>query len=140
LQSKFLIKALHEKRPYEINKGETDNLYRNYLGKISEAIKGRKNGLPYILKAIRKDFESIPLYKDLRKPLIGIIGEIFVRFNKFSNEDIIKKVEALGGEVWLAPFEEWMYYVNYMALDKAIAKRIILISSISFLRGYSRRE
>lgn len=122
LAVEILIKALHEKRPYEINKGETEELYRHYLNKITEAIKG-KNGLPFILKEMRRDFEAIPVDKNLRKPLIGIIGEIFVRFNAFSNENIIKKVEALGGEVWLAPFEEWMYYVNYMALDKAIMKR-----------------
>lgn len=118
----ILIKALHEKRPYEKNKGETEDFYKHYLHKITDAIKG-KNGLMFILKDMRKDLENIPQEKDIRKPLIGIIGEIFVRFNVFSNENIIKKVEALGGEVWLAPFEEWMYYVNYMALDKAKIKR-----------------
>ena len=123
LAVEFLIKSLHEKRPYEINKGETDELYRNYLRKIAEAIKGRKNGLPFILKDIRRNFENIPIHRDLRKPLIGIIVEIIVRFNEFSNENIVRKVEALGGEVWLAPFEEWIYYVNYMALDKAITKK-----------------
>ncbi len=123
LAVEFLIKALHEKRPYEANKGDADELYKKYLGKISNAIKGRKNGLPYILKDVRKDFESLPIHKGLKKPLIGIIGEIFVRFNEFSNENIIRKVEALGAEVWLAPFEEWMYYLNYMALDKAVMKK-----------------
>jgi len=122
LAVEILIKALHEKRPYEINKGEAEGLYRDYLNKITEAIKG-KNGLPLILKEMRREFDAIAIDKDIRKPLIGIIGEIFVRFNAFSNEDIVRKVEALGGEVWLAPFEEWMYYVNYMALNKALMKK-----------------
>jgi predicted nucleotide-binding protein (sugar kinase/HSP70/actin superfamily) len=29
----------------------------------------------------------------------------------------------LGGEVWLAPVEEWIYYVNYTGLTKALIKR-----------------
>jgi predicted nucleotide-binding protein (sugar kinase/HSP70/actin superfamily) len=62
------------------------------------------------------------VYND-RKPLIGIIGEIFVRSHRFSNEDLIKKVEAYGGEVWLAPVEEWIYYVNLMGLKKALLKK-----------------
>jgi len=36
------------------------------------------------------------------KPLIGIVGEIFVRLNRFSNEDVIGKIEQLGGEAWIA--------------------------------------
>ncbi len=62
---------------------------------------------------MRKDFENMPRESG-RKPLIGIIGEIFVRSHKFSNEDLVGKVETLGGEVWLAPVEEWIYYVNLM--------------------------
>ena len=63
-----------------------------------------------------------PRYDD-KKPLIGIIGEIFVRSHRFSNEDLVRKVEALGGEVWIAPVEEWIYYVNFVGLKKALLKK-----------------
>lgn len=68
-----------------------------------------------------RGFSRIPRTNS-RKPLIGIIGEIFVRHNTFANEDIIRKIEALGGEAWLAPVNEWLYYVNSMALHKALIK------------------
>jgi len=45
------------------------------------------------------------------KPLVGIVGEIFVRLNSFSNQHIVRTVEAAGGEVWLAPMSEWLFYV-----------------------------
>jgi len=35
-----------------------------------------------LLKNMRRDFENIPKYGD-RKPLIGIVGEIFVRSHAF---------------------------------------------------------
>lgn len=123
LAVEVLIKALHERRPYEKNRGETEETYKVYLSRIAKEIERRNGRLITLLEEMRRDFDAIPIYKDIKKPFIGIVGEIFVRLNAFTNEDIIKKIEALGGEVWLAPFEEWMYYVNYMALDKAMAKR-----------------
>ena len=75
-----------------------------------------------LLKTARTDFEKLPRHNG-HKPLIGIVGEIFVRSNKFSNEDVVRKVEELGGEAWLAPVEEWIYYVNRMSARKALIKK-----------------
>jgi len=44
------------------------------------------------------------------KPLVGIVGEIFVRCNSFSNEDVVGCIESLGGEAWLSPISEWILY------------------------------
>ena len=118
----LLNKCLHEIRPYERDKGSANELYGNYLERLYLSLKNRNGNLEKEMKHIRKDFENLPVYKG-GKPLIGVIGEIFVRSHKFSNEDIIRKVEALGGEVWLAPVEEWIYYVNYTGLTKALIKK-----------------
>jgi predicted CoA-substrate-specific enzyme activase len=118
----LLYKCLHETRPYEKTKGVTDELYRDYLDRIYKSLVGMDGNLEDLLVSMRKDFEKVPRSHE-QKPLIGVIGEIFVRTNRFSNENLIKKVEDLGGEVWLAPFEEWIFYVNYMGLRKALRKR-----------------
>ena len=115
----MLIKCLHETRPYEVNSGETDEIYNEYLVRISRDIKSQNGAMPVLLDRMRNDFSSIKK-EGPRKPLIGIVGEIFVRMNSFSNEDLIRKIEALGGEVSLAPLEEWIYYVNVMALRKSL--------------------
>ncbi len=117
----ILIKCLHETRPYEVCKGETDGIYSDYISKINKTLKSRNGAMPELLGEIRRTFSAIPRHKE-RKPLIGMIGEIFVRLNAFSNENIIKKIEALGGEVWLAPIEEWIYYVNLMAMRKSLLR------------------
>jgi predicted CoA-substrate-specific enzyme activase len=115
----LLMKCLHETRPYEINKGETDYLYQGYLKKISGSLKSGNGSMTGLLNDMRRSFSEIKKREE-EKPLIGVIGEIFVRHNKFTNEDIIRKIEALGGEVWLAPVEEWLYYVNYTSTRKSI--------------------
>ncbi len=122
LAYELLNKCLHETRPYEQINGTAGELYDEYLGRLYFSLRGNNGELEEILKDIRRDFEHLPVNKE-KKPLIGVIGEIFVRCHRFSNEDLIRKVEALGGEVWLAPLEEWIYYVNLMGLKKAWIKR-----------------
>jgi predicted CoA-substrate-specific enzyme activase len=115
----LLMKCLHETRPYEVNPGETEHLYNSYLKRVTDMVRSH-NGKPVeLLRDMNTAFSRVPKNNG-KRPLIGIIGEIFVRHNTFSNEDLIKKVETLGGEVWLAPLEEWIYYVNLMASRKAL--------------------
>ncbi|HBR21903.1 MAG TPA: CoA protein activase, partial [Nitrospiraceae bacterium] len=122
----LLTKCLHETRPYEKENGSADFIYREYLRKIYSSLRGTNGKVEDLLKSMRRDFQNLlpscSGQKD-RKPLIGIIGEIFVRSNKFSNEDLARKIEALGGEAWLAPVEEWIYYVNHTASQKALLKK-----------------
>ncbi len=118
----LLEKSLRETRPYEKNKGETDLLYGEYLERAYKSLRGMDGAIEDVLVSARRDFEDIPTH-DEPKPLIGIMGEIYVRCNRFSNEDLIRKAESLGGEVWLAPVEEWIYYVSLMGLRKALIKK-----------------
>ncbi|UCD35052.1 MAG: hypothetical protein JSU90_12300 [Nitrospiraceae bacterium] len=117
----LLIKCLHETRPYEVDSGESDSLYAGYLSRIGQALQSRNGVMPRFLEDMRRSFSQVPKQEG-EKPLIGIIGEIFVRHNAFANENIIRKIEELGGRVWLAPIEEWIYYVNAMGLRKSFVR------------------
>lgn len=118
----LLNKSLHETRPYETTRGSAESLYEEYKKNLYRSLRSNGTNIEPILRTIRRDFENLPVSGE-RKPLIGVVGEIFVRSHKFSNENLIKKIEALGGEVWLAPMEEWIYYVNLMGLRKALLKK-----------------
>jgi predicted nucleotide-binding protein (sugar kinase/HSP70/actin superfamily) len=108
----ILEKCLRETRPYEINKGETDKVYEESVFIAMEAIEKRKN-LVKALKECRSKFESIKVDRSEQRPIIGMVGEFFVRANRFSNEDIVIKLEELGAEVWAAPVYEWFLYRNF---------------------------
>lgn len=118
----LLTKSLHETRPYEKLKGSADQLYQHFLNELYSSLTTNGRMLESTLVNIRRDFENLPRL-DGKKPLIGIVGEIFVRSHAFSNENLVRKVEALGGQAWLAPVEEWIYYVNLMGLKKALLKK-----------------
>jgi len=118
----LLTKCLHETRPYEKESGAAGQLYQDSLGRICTALAGINGSLDATLAGICKDFKSIPRTGEQR-PLIGIVGEIFVRSNRFSNEDLAQQIETLGGEAYLAPVEEWLYYVNHVGRQKVKAAR-----------------
>ena len=48
-----------------------------------------------------------------RKPLIGIVGEIFLRMHADSNQDLIRLLESHGAEVVNSSLAEWVNYVTY---------------------------
>jgi predicted nucleotide-binding protein (sugar kinase/HSP70/actin superfamily) len=107
----ILEKALREKRPYERNRGETEEVYKEYLEKVCCAIRERRDLLP-VMREAGAAFSAILVNKE-RRPVIGLLGEFFVRSNAFSNEDIVKRLEDLGAEVWAAPVNEWFLYRNF---------------------------
>ena len=90
------------------------------------------------LKTVRREFEALPKTRE-RKPLIGIVGEIFVRSSKFSNEDVVRKIEALGGEAWLAPVEEWVYYASLLDLRHSLARRDYSTAVKSWVTRYVQK-
>jgi predicted CoA-substrate-specific enzyme activase len=135
----LLTKCLHETRPHEINTGDAEELYRAYRTRIAAGLMSRNGTMEVLLKEMEEAFRAVPRGKG-KRPLVGVVGEIFVRTHKFSNEDLVRKVEALGGEVWLAPIEEWVYYVNEMSMRRAlINKRRSDIMNIFLKRLMQRR-
>ena len=113
----LLDKKLRETRPYEKHAGETNHVYQHYLGQVFDYIKNKKI-ITGLLHQARKEFEDIPIDRGIQKPIIGIVGEIYVRSNPFSNENIVGQIESLGGEVWLPPVGEWISYTNFTALRR----------------------
>ncbi|MGO9952074.1 MAG: acyl-CoA dehydratase activase [Dissulfurispiraceae bacterium] len=118
----LLTKCLHETRPYEKQDGVTDSVYAAYHEKIYNTLVGGNGKMEGLFREMKEAFASIPRNEG-KRPLIGVIGEIFVRSHKFSNEDLIKKIEALGGEAYLATMDEWISYINAMSLRKALIKK-----------------
>jgi predicted CoA-substrate-specific enzyme activase len=135
----LLHKCLHETRPYEIDKGSADAVYDDYLRRACQSIKGADGDIGTLLRNARADFESVRRTGQM-KPLIGIVGEIFVRSSRFSNEDLVRKIEALGGEAYLAPVEEWISYVNYTGLRRVLIKKDLSgIISLLLKRFFQKR-
>ena len=115
----MLQKALWECRPYEKQPGQTDRMYHAALDRVTEAVERRADLLP-VLRDVYEEFSAVEITERTR-PVIGVVGEIYIRSNRFSNEDIVRQIEKLGGEAWVSPISEWLLYLNETA--KVSAKR-----------------
>lgn len=117
-----LRKLLLQTRPYEINKGETDQVHKESLDLLCKVIerqdvpmKKKFVELVATMELIGNKFSAVTANYDTEKPLIGIVGEIFCRLDGFANSFLINRIERFGGEIWLAPISEWVWYTNFMA-------------------------
>ena len=112
----LLQKMLTKNRPYEINKGETQKLYDEWMlrckGFVSKSsIKEFKQSIYDMVEA----FEKIELDTSLKKPKVGIVGEILIKYHPFGNNFVIDLLEKEGAEVVLPDF---MGFVKFMATHK----------------------
>jgi len=116
-----LHKLLLRCRPYETEPGRTERLYYTYLRKLDECMvnAGDMSALAYEAATA---FSLLPRAGEQR-PIIGLVGEIYLRNNRFSNNHLITKMEALGCEVHLALFSEWIHYTSYTYRLDSIYKR-----------------
>jgi predicted nucleotide-binding protein (sugar kinase/HSP70/actin superfamily) len=116
----ILHKLLHGYRPYEVNKGETDRIYNQSLDRVVAAIEaGGGKELVNTMHWVARQFERLPVDFSNPRPLIGIVGEIYLRFNKHVNLDLPRQVEQTGGEVQIAGITEWLYYTNWTYIRDA---------------------
>ncbi|MBI5185972.1 MAG: CoA activase [Nitrospinae bacterium] len=107
----LLEKLMLQTRPYETNKGETDRLYKIYLKKLFSAIV--ENRIIETLEDVLREFSKIQVTGFGTRPVVGIVGEIYIRSNWFGNANVVREIEDLGGEVWMSCCQEWIMYVNH---------------------------
>ena len=118
----YLRKLYRETRPYEINKEEADKLYAESLRKLEFCIENGSKGLHKVLEGIVKEFLLLKVDKSQRKPVVGILGEIFMRDNAGCNGNIANRLEDLGVEVVIGPFSEWLTYSTHRFTRDSIWK------------------
>jgi predicted CoA-substrate-specific enzyme activase len=106
-----LTKAWRETAPYELKAGDSRALYKKGLDMVCDAIREKKDLLK-VMREIRTGFDGIAADRSVRKPIIGIVGEAFVRNHGFSNGFIADSIESLGGEVWSVTIGELFMFFN----------------------------
>lgn len=124
----LLQRMLHRTRPYALNPADADAIYRKYLDAICDMLPEHQRRVQEGWHAIRsllstkhleplqelliqaqEEFRGLPKREEQR-PLIGVVGEFYVRIHEGANQDVIRRIEAMGGEAWLAPATEFFAY------------------------------
>jgi predicted nucleotide-binding protein (sugar kinase/HSP70/actin superfamily) len=129
----YLERMLLRVRPYETEtkKGRVDQIFNYYVNalchRLPDIMKVMQKGnaelafprhlayLTDIVGAAASEFTSTSLIPSTRqrKPIVGVMGEFFVRLSEFSNQNLVRRLEELGLEVMLAPATEFLGHCVY---------------------------
>ncbi len=111
--SDILMKLRCKVAPYEVNAGETARVLEEEVVRLAGVIEKNGNFDDEWVKSLKR-INLIEQTGGPRKPLVGIVGEIYVRCNSFTNDRVIESIESYGGEAWLTPLSEWFIYTAHM--------------------------
>lgn len=106
----LLRKFKQEHKPYELIPGNTDKVYRRGLEEIVKCMENGAKGLPAVVEQVGRSFSQIPISNGKRKPVIAVMGEIFMRDNPYCSGFLVDRLEKFGAETWIAGFAEWLAY------------------------------
>jgi predicted CoA-substrate-specific enzyme activase len=134
-----LQKMLREMRPYEVNKGETDQVYEKYLRRCEEVIQGRGD-LGALAHEACAAMLAVKTDRSRPRPKIGLVGEVFVRCNQFTNHFMVRKIEEMGGEAVMPSFEEWVNYIGWSRITDARMDRQYKRLVIEMITDYIQRR
>ena len=112
----LLQKLLLKNRAYEKNKGETQKMYEKWLEKCkSLTCKSSYGKFKKSIYEMVNDFETIELDTSIKKPKVGIVGEVLIKYHPFGNNEVIKVLENEGAEV-ISP--DFMGFIKFIATHK----------------------
>jgi len=117
----LLLKLRYEFRPYELRPGATDEAYRRGLEVIEAAVaQGGGKALMAALDRIAADFSTIAVDRSTPRPVVAMLGEIYVMLNAHSNQDLILQLEAAGAEVVTGTLTEWLHFADVTKMDRDV--------------------
>jgi len=136
LVADVLDRLLWRVRPYEREPGMADAFVERSLRSMEDVFESH---------AAQKDFERILQRLEVvveegreiidpevpLKPLVGVVGEIYLRTHVEANHDLLRMLERHGAEVVNASIAEWLNFTTYDSLRK---ERIGLGLSLRQLR------
>lgn len=98
LYGDLLMKVLLRVRPYEKFKGSANALYKKWVEKCKESLSnGNMREFKQNINEIVKDFDTLEI-TDEKKPKVGLVGEILVKFSPIANNDLVSILEKEGAE------------------------------------------
>ena len=110
LYGDLMMRLLLRTRPYEIYKGDAERLYGRWKRRVSEDV--RKGGWRLFKKEIRKmieEFSVLPVTGS-KKPRVGIVGEILVKYHAGANDNLVAAIEKEGGEAYVPDLINFAFY------------------------------
>lgn len=109
----LFMRVVYATRPYEKVPGSTNSLHEKWKKIcIASLEKASYSEFCKNIKGIIKEFDELPRL-DVKKPRVGIVGEILVKFLPDANNRLVELLEAEGAEAVMPDLLDFMFYSFY---------------------------
>ena len=118
----IFLRCLYRVRPYELVPGSANALHEKWKKKVIEFV-GNTRILSHrrykqLCREIIRDFDNLPM-TDEKKPRVGVVGEILVKFHPAANNYVVDLLEQEGAEAVVPDLTDFLLYCCYNANFKA---------------------
>ena len=117
----IFMRCVYRMRPYEATPGSVDALHKKWLAKIQKFVSAKHISIPKFRRMcteIIRDFDAVPVL-DIKKPRVGVVGEILVKFSPAGNNHLVELLESEGAEAVVPDLIDFMLYCFYNQIYKA---------------------
>lgn len=147
----ILMKCVYRMRPYEVVKGSANALHRKWEKRCISFLSSRHTAFAQFNRICRemiREFDALPI-TDEKKPRVGIVGEILVKFLPAANNHLAELLEKEGAEAVCPDLIDFMCYCfynlnfksDYLGFKKSLDQKGKLgISAIEFIRSAANKE
>ncbi len=115
------MRVLYRTRPYEMVPGSANALHQKWLKICIDSIKNGGSWFEYKrnIRGIIRDFDNLDLDETVKKPRVGVVGEILVKFLPSANNYLVELLEAEGAEAVVPDLLDFLQYCAYNTNFKA---------------------
>ncbi len=117
----IFMRCVYRMRPYEQVKGSANALHEKWLETCKAFLSGKHPSYGEFKKLCRniiREFDQLPI-TDEKKPKVGIVGEILVKFLPAANNYLVELLEAEGAEAVVPDLADFLLYCFYNSNFKA---------------------
>ncbi|MBQ9118099.1 MAG: 2-hydroxyacyl-CoA dehydratase [Clostridia bacterium] len=111
----LFMRCLYKVRPYELIKGSANDLYAALKEECVHSLTQRHS--PYKFKKQCKKivdaFDRLPIDEGLKKPRVGVVGEILVKYMPLANNHLVDLLEREGAEAVVPDLMDFLNYCVY---------------------------
>lgn len=144
LYGDMLMEILFHIRPYEINKGSSNQLFSDWMKRCKTNVRqGNYTVFRENIYKIVKDFENIPI-QDEEKVRVGLVGEILVKYHPTANNNMVDFIEEMGAEMVVPGLMDFFLYCAYSGesdnrfLGGAKTRRVLYNTMIRYVEHYRK--
>lgn len=144
LYGDLFMRVLYRVRPYEKIPGSANVLYKKWVEKCKENVRdGNHKKFKENIYSIVSDFDNLEI-NDIKKPRVGIVGEILVKFHPTANNNVVDIIEREGAEAIVPDLTNFFLYCAYDAnfkykyLSGSMKSTVINNSAIKFIEYFRR--